>query len=165
MNQFLSRLIIFALVVGALFWFFPDAERDKTGAIVSEGDLDVYSLEVNDCFNNKNFNNVTEEETERVTSVEAIPCSMPHDNEIYAISHDLFFQTTYPSDEELTKIVGKYCLSKFLEFVGINYEYSILDINYFYPLLEGWNNRSDRQVVCIIGTDKKLEGSLRGSGI
>ncbi|SVE35494.1 uncharacterized protein METZ01_LOCUS488348, partial [marine metagenome] len=30
---------------------------------------------------------------------------------------------------------------------------------------EGWNIRSDRQVVCIVGTDSKSEGSFRGSRI
>ena len=165
MNRFLVRGFIFVLIIGALYWFFPDAERDETGAIVSEGELDVFSLQVNDCFNNKTLIDVTEGEKDGITSVEAIPCSMPHDGEVYALTNDLFFQTSYPSDEEMSQIVDEYCLSEFLKFVGIDYQDSILNFMYFYPLLEGWNS-SDRQVACVVLIyDSKSEGSHRGSGI
>ena len=165
MNRFLVRGFIFVLIIGALYWFFPDAERDETGAIVSEGALDVFSLKVNDCFNDKEVFDLVDGESVQIGSVEALPCSIPHDGEVYAISSDLFFQTSFPSDEEMEQIGYGYCSSEFLKFVGINYEASILDIQYLVPSLEGWNN-SVRNVVCIVSTpESKSEGSYRGIGI
>ena len=89
----LVRIFIFAFVIGAIYWFSSDAERDETGTIVSEGTLDVFSLKANDCYNHKELVEMTDEESGEISSVEAIPCSMPHDGEIYALSNDLFFQT------------------------------------------------------------------------
>jgi len=166
MNQLLVRGFIFALVIGAIYWFSSDAKRDETGAIVSEGTLDVFSLKVNDCINEKEIFDLVDGEAVLIASVEALPCSMPHDGEVYAISSDLFFQTSLPSAEEMGQITNAYCRSEFLKFVGIDYQDSILDIQSFSPSLESWNSVDDREVMCIVSMpESKSEGSHRGSGI
>ncbi len=46
------RIIFVALIVGYVVYDFTnDAERDESGNIVSEGQIDAFALQVGDCFN------------------------------------------------------------------------------------------------------------------
>jgi hypothetical protein len=166
MNQFLSRLIIFALVIGALYWFFPDVERDETGAIVSEGDLEAGSLRMGDCFNNRSLSDLEGSETTDVRTVDAIPCDLPHEFEIYALSHQLFDQSSYPGEEVITLTADEYCDIEFEKFIGINAQDSILSYVFMFPTKDAWNI-GDKSTTCAVDhkLGKKLEGSSRGSGI
>jgi len=166
MNQFLPRLIIFALVIGAIYWFFPDAERDETGAIVSEGDLEATSLRMGDCFNNPSLSDLEDSETTEVGTVDAIPCDLPHEFEIYALSHQFFDQSSYPGEEVIELTASEYCAIEFKKFIGINVQDSILSYVFLFPNKDGWNI-GDKSVTCAVNhkLGKKLESSSRGSGI
>ncbi|MDG2229562.1 MAG: septum formation family protein [Gammaproteobacteria bacterium] len=166
MNEFLPRLIIFVLVIGALYWFFPDAERDETGAIVSEGDLGTESLRMGDCFNNPSLSDLEGSETKDVATVSAIPCALPHDFEIYALSDRLFDQSNYPGEEVITLTANEYCVIEFEKFIGINTQDSILSFVFMFPTKDAWD-LGNRLTTCAVdhSLGKKLEGSSRGSGI
>src|SRR5215510_8685518 len=115
------------------------AERDETGAIVAEGGVDAFQVRVGDCFDDgSTFDD------ENVNSVPGVPCSDPHDNEVYAVFD--VAMTTFPGDA-MSDMAHEGCLQRFEAFVGTDYESSSLDIATLYPSAESWRE-NDREVVC-----------------
>ena len=119
----------------------------------------VFSLEVGDCFDDPS-SYATEVET-----VDKVSCSESHDNEVYAVGdHPAGGDASYSGAETLDAYSFGYCLSEFESYVGIPYEDSRLDLAYFYPTREGWED-DDREVACFLYDYNlaKLTGSMKGS--
>jgi hypothetical protein len=131
------------------------ADRDHTGAIVAEGSVDAFQMRVGDCFDDgSTFDD------ENVDSVPGVPCTNPHDNEVYAV-YDVA-TASFPG-EQMADMAHDGCLERFQAFVGNDYESSSLDIATLYPSSESWQ-QDDREVVCAVyDVDaKKLTGSVKG---
>ena len=131
------------------------ADRDGTGAIVAEGSVDAFQMRVGDCFDDgSTFDD------ENVDSVPGVPCSNPHDNEVYAV-YDVA-AASFPG-EGMADMAHEGCLARFEPFVGKDYESSSLDVATLYPSPESWQE-NDREVVCAVyDVDaKKLTGSVKG---
>ena len=101
---------------------------------------------------------------QEVDSVPGVPCSKPHDNEVYAV-----FDVTaasFPGDG-MADMAHEACLERFEAFVGRDYESSSLDIASLYPSRESWSGQNDREVVCAVYDidAKKLTGSVKGLGL
>ncbi len=57
-----------------------DAQRDEPGGEVTEAsDADVFSVQVGDCIVSSKL-----DDADQVESVPVVPCSEPHDAEVYA---------------------------------------------------------------------------------
>jgi hypothetical protein len=147
-----------AAVVGGAYLFNTAmrADRDDTGAIVGEGSVDAFQMRVGDCFDDGSAF-----ASEEVNSVPGVPCSKPHDNEVYAV-----FDVTAASfpGEAMAEMAHEGCQARFESFVGRDYESSALDIATLYPSRESWNGQKDREVVCAVYDidAKKLTGSVKG---
>jgi hypothetical protein len=141
----------------------PTVERDDEGTITTEGNIDVFKMHVGDCFDDEAL--FDSDETVELTGVAGIPCSEPHDNEVYAV-FDVGF-SNFPGDEEMAEATFDLCLERFEEFVGRSYETSALDIFPIYPTSQSWTQEDDREVICAVYDieGQKLEGSARGSEI
>lgn len=139
-----------------------DADRDSAGSIVSEGNVDAFQLRVGDCFDDT-YGSFGDEVSE-VDSLPGVPCSDPHDNEVYA-AFDVNL-ASFPDEEELSVLAFDSCLERFESFVGNEYESSDLDILTLYPSRDSWNLQNDREVVCALYdmNTNKLTGSARNSG-
>lgn len=152
--------IIGAAVAGGAFLVnsVMQADRDSTGAIVSEGSVDAFQMRVGDCFDD---GSVFAEEDNQVNSVPGVPCSKPHDNEVYAVFD--VSMTSFPGDQ-MGDVAHEACLERFESFVGKDYQSSTLDIAALYPTRESWNGQNDREVVCAVYDmdAKKLTGSVKG---
>ena len=158
------------------FWLFQDAERDESGSIVSEGSLDIFSLRIGDCFNEQALVDLEPgKNTELAPSVEAVPCNMPHDNEVFAISEYLFSDLNfYPSSEELEKRIYDFCGEEMDKYLSVDEnnidkaseQYDRLNsegiiFTYLYPLEEGWNS-GDKLVSCLLtDIESRSVGSYR----
>ena len=157
------RIFFFVLVIAYVVYdFMDDADRDESGTIISEGDIDAFAMRVGDCFSDSP--GILDGSAE-VQDVAGLPCSEPHDNEVYAVfdvSLDLF-----PGDESLFDLSTAACRKRFKSFVGKSYDYSILDMFAIYPTDESWSQLNDREGICAVyRVDyKKLTGSTKGSGI
>jgi hypothetical protein len=132
------------------------AERDETGAIVGGGSVGAFEMRVGDCFDDGSAFSGNE-----VDSVPGVPCSQPHDNEVYAV-----FDVTaasFPGDA-IAEMAHDGCLARFETFVGKDYESSSLDIATLYPSRESWDGQNDREVVCAVYdmAAEKLTGSVKG---
>ncbi len=157
------RIFFFVLFIGYVVYDFTnDADRDESGNIVGEGEIDAFAMRVGDCFDDSP--EITDPSAE-IQAVAGLPCSEPHDNEVYAV-FDVSFDA-FPGDESMFDLSTDACLKRFKGFVGKSYEESSLDLFAIYPTSESWSQLNDREVICAIyRVDyKKLTGSTKGSGI
>ena len=149
--------IIGAAVAGGAFLVnsVMQADRDDNGAIVNAGSVDAFQMRVGDCFDDGST--FADDE---VNSVPGVPCSNPHDNEVYAV-YDVA-AAAFPG-EAMAGMAREGCLERFQAFVGNDYESSGLDIATLYPSPESWQ-QNDREVVCAVyDVDaKELTGSVKG---
>ena len=135
----------------------PEAVRDEAGEVVEGGQSDVFTVSVGDCLSEAQSDG-------EVMDVPIVPCSEPHDAEIY---HDFQVEgTEYPGDEEITRLADEGCLGAFEDFVGVPYDASKLEVTYYTPTEGSWNEVDDRLVSCMImdpagPTTDSLEGAER----
>ncbi|KGM13149.1 septum formation family protein [Cellulomonas bogoriensis] len=146
-----------ALALGGCAELFgpPEPVRDDEGAISEAGEVSVLSLTVGDCLDGV----ITEGETD---SVQVIPCSEPHDVEVYA---DFPVPgEEYPGDEELFELASVRCEEEFEPYVGTAWLDSELEISWLQPIESTWDLDEERLVTCLlIVTDEQVTGSLRDS--
>lgn len=134
------------------------AERGDDGAIVEAGALSAFEIQIGDCFDDEAF------AAEEISEIPAIPCSQPHDNEVYA-TFDVTAEE-FPGDEEIDWLASEGCYERFADAIGKSYEDSIIDFTTMYPSSGSWKN-GDREIVCI-GFHmelEKLDATIIGSGI
>jgi hypothetical protein len=136
------------------------ADRDDTGAIVGEGNIDAFTIRVGDCFNDSSPS--FGQDGSPICDLPGVPCAEPHDNEVFAV-FDVGV-TSFPEGDAMPSLVFDSCLERFESFVGKDYESSSLDIATLYPTQESWNRHDDREVVCAVYdiSSKKLVGSVKG---
>ena len=114
--------------------------------------VNVFDLEVGDC--------LTEVQAieEEILSVETVPCSEPHSEEIYAVV--TLPEGDFPGDEAIVTQAEDVCVGEFEGFVGLSYAESVLEFNYAWPLEEGWD-AGERGVVCSVSDpDGDTTGTL-----
>lgn len=163
-NRTVARLILSALLLGGWFLFstLDDAGRDDSGQIVDAGDLDVMSLRVGDCFDDP------DDLEEVVFDVAAVPCSGPHDNEVFSVQPlGTAFGDSYPGDEALSDHTYEVCSGGLFDsYVGTSYVDSSLEVFTFTPTQESWDE-GDREFVCaLFRLDfARLTGTARNSGL
>lgn len=153
-----SRLVIvviFIVVAGVIGWY-SNAGRSSTGEITKSGNLTVSDLRVGDCFDLKDT------QATLVSDVTARPCSQEH-------QYELFYAGSmpagdYPDEATFSSYVDTNCGVAFGTYVGKAYVDSALDVDYFFPSNEVWNN-GDRAIQCALYDphNSRLTGSLKGA--
>ncbi|MGR2751403.1 septum formation family protein [Agromyces arachidis] len=130
-------------------------ERDATTQEITEaGDADVFALRVGDCLDMV--------VADQVESVPVVPCSEPHSDEVY---HD--FQMPdgeFPGDDAVNSAAETGCLDAFQPFVGMAFEESQLDISWYVPTQDSWNQMNDRAISCMVSDPAgEVTGTLAGA--
>ena len=161
----MRNLAIYGIVAAGFVGYnmMTQADRDSTGAIVSGGDVDAFTMRIGDCFDDTS--SIATQDGGEVTSLPGVPCAEPHDNEVYAVI-DLNV-ASFPQGDEMSELAFESCLERFEPFVGLEYESSTLDILTLYPTEDSWKLQNDREVVCALYdmNANKLTGSVKGSGV
>lgn len=157
------RVVLGLIVAGGwwLFTSFDDASRDGGGEIVGSGDLGVLTMQLGDCFNDP------DELEDVVYDVAAVPCSEPHDNEVFAVnSVGSVFGDAFPGREALERYSYDSCVDTFSTYVGVDYAVSSLGVFTFTPSEESWGD-GDRGFVCAVYSLDltKLNGSAQNSDL
>ncbi|MGO2111175.1 MAG: septum formation family protein [Pseudoclavibacter sp.] len=129
------------------------ADRDDEGQVTETGTDDVFAMEVGDCLN--------EPDGTEISEVELVPCSEPHDYEVFA-------EQELPEGEfdsaAIDQAIEDYCPVEFETFVGVSYDESELYYTAFTPTATSWDS-GDRLIQCIIYDDAgQTTGSLAGAG-
>lgn len=131
--------------------------RDESGEIVEGGNTDVFTLAEGDCIDDES----TDEGATEVSDVPTVPCDDPHTWEVFA--NVTMTGDEYPGDVEVTDYADENCLAEFEGFVGVAYDDSAHEYNYYTPTSDGWD-MGDRTINCLVGGVEQTTGSLRGSG-
>lgn len=146
--------VLGALTLTGCSLFDSDPPRDpETGALLEPTELNVFELRVGDCLD------AFAEGTD-VSTVQAVPCSEPHSDEVYMSAR--MDDGEFPGIEEAGAFAEQACAEGFTEFVGIPWTESELDFGFFNPTEASWAD-GDREVLCTI-TDPTAEitGTLEG---
>lgn len=137
-------LIIAVVVVGFILF------RDRLPGTAAD-------LQVGECFDQP-------AESTEISDVQRQPCNEAHDAEVFlVVDHPAAAGETYPISLTIDRFVVEQCKPAFFTYSGLDFDTeTVLDISYFYPTREGWDD-GDREVTCYIVRvdDTKLTGSLR----
>ena len=89
--------------------------RDDSGAITEQGDVDAFNVRVGDCINPP--------EADEVASVAAVPCSEPHQIEIFHVFD--MPDGVYPGAAAVETAAETTCTGEqFTTFIGVDYAVS-----------------------------------------
>lgn len=155
-----SWAIYIAAALGfAIYGASTSADRDSSGAIVDGGTVGAFDVKVGDCFNDVDYDN-------EITSLPAVPCSEPHDNETFAVFDLGSGISEFPDESTMSEMAYGACLERFEQFVGKDYASSSLEISTMYPTSQSWA-QDDREIVCAVYDIEanKLVGSAKGRGL
>ena len=144
--------------MGAVACGGADADRDEAGAIVEEAEVDAFNVRAGDCFNMPDGISVE--------SVTASPCTEPHDSQAFRLFEITGFEVL-PTSTEMEKIVIDGCLGDyFTNFVGVPYEDSALELTWFEPSDDTWDQLDDREIVCIVTNEAAdMTSDAKGSNL
>jgi hypothetical protein len=136
------------LLVIPLAWPFLTG-ADTTG---------VGALEVGECVQDD-----TPRDKGQVETVDVVPCSQPHDEEVFAIVP--LGGQQLPAEAELQRLAEPACTAQFRTYVGVASDASQLDFDWWTPTKESWAS-GDRTVLCVLenADTSRLVGSMRGTG-
>ena len=153
-----SILGIAGAAVAAVIGITTAAQRNDAGEITAAGSVGAFEVRIGDCFNDEAFENT------EISDIPAVPCSEPHDNEVYA-AFDITGE--WPGAERVEELAYEGCLERFSAAIGKGYEDSVIDYTTIYPTEGSWKQRDDREVLCVgyHMEAEKLTGSIRGSGL
>lgn len=123
----------------------------------SEGSesADVFALSVGDCVTDES------ELTGEVTEVPIIDCDEPHASEVF---HSYMIpDTSLPDQAGIETIVQEQCLPAFESFIGLDYNSSVLEVNYLSPTPDSWD-AGDRELLCLVyDPSGNVTGTLAGA--
>ncbi len=94
------------------------------------GEVDVLDLEVGDCVADS-----LPVGEEVILTVETVPCSEPHSEEVYAVV--TLPDGDFPGDEAVAAQADEVCAAEFESFVGLPYEESVLYLQLSVPVRRG----------------------------
>ena len=92
---------------------------------------------------------MTDSGTAADPNIQVMPCAEPHAFEVYATTE--LAAGVYPGIGDADAQAQEFCRSEFVEFVGVEYDASALELQYFYPVESEWSDEGGRSVVCLVG--------------
>lgn len=146
------RVISLAVAVvviggGALVTQLTSAKRGANGQINHAGTLQVTDLKAGDCFNNPSDANGQSKTS--VDSVKAIPCTSPHDSQIFAkFNLTEGSSASFPGDSAVNQQATKGCNSR-IGSLDKNQLTNSMELRVLVPEQDSWSN-GDRAVSCMI---------------
>ena len=136
----------------------PDASGAGSGGEAIESP----DLRLGDCFNDPDALGVGPDEEYVSGVLERLPCDEPHALEVYHVAD--VPGGAYPGEDALLDEVQQACLTAFTDFVGVPYEDSVIEVIYYYPTVQTWEEIDDRSIVCAVTDGESTTGSLQGAG-
>lgn len=134
-----------------------EPERDPSGQVTESQDAaDVFTIKVGDCIGSF-------EDGSEVAELPVVPCSDPHDQEVYA-SFMVPEADAFPGTDAVNSQAETDCAAEFETFVGVPYEESALYVQFLTPTEESWG-QGDREILCTIyDPEGQTTGSLQDAG-
>ena len=137
-------LVVAGLAVGGyLVKKHNDADRDSSGNISKTGDLDAFSIKVGDCYEKP------KDALAGFDSVKAIPCSQPHNAQVYFSFVFPNAGKTAPTDSELSATVDPQCTDAAKTKVDETKAPQDAMMNYLVPDSTAWG-KGHHDILCVI---------------
>lgn len=135
-------------IIGAIS---GDADESPDKRISGAGDRSAVSLAVGDCF--------TSSQHGEVYSAAPVPCSRPHDGEVFAT---VALTGSIGADDVLAKQSYRQCSDRLTDYVMNDWSLPhTMGVNYYYPA-RGDQQSGDRTATCFTAdTDGQTTGSVR----
>lgn len=148
--------LVLALLLGISACGSGDLARDDSGALTESGTLSPEKLRVGDCANDPLGGS-----GDAVDSVSVLPCSEPHNAEVYALPE--LPAGEYPGDEQVKELGNEACAGAFEAYIGVDFQDSKYDGNALYPSKESYAD--DRTATCFVqpANGEKVTGTLKGT--
>lgn len=158
MKRLIGGVVVAVAVAAGATAVDDNTTRNDQGEIIEGGGLGVQAMQVGDC--------LIDPGADYVESMEAVPCSEPHDLEVLAVVR-LTGPDTYPGESQVAEQAYDRCIDLFDDYVGTPYWDSAIDVAPLYPVKEGWEDWNDRQANCLLFTmdGTRLTQSVRNSGL
>lgn len=133
----------------------PTAAERTEATQGADSDVAGSDLQTGDC--------MTDSGTAADPDIQVLPCADPHAFEVFATSE--LPEGAYPGIGEADAQAQEFCRAEFLTFIGVDYDDSALELQYFYPVESEWNDDGGRAVVCLVGNaeGEPATGTLRDS--
>ena len=163
LNSLFTRIGIFAVLIAIFFWLYQDPKRDESGSIIQSGNIDPLELFVGDCYM-ESFA-LKEGEFKEVSSVDAVPCSALHNNEVIGVFQRLSWSKEDILSKDVSKEMFEKCYAEVLIYTNFQNEYSdeaeIFDTKYgmnilFTRLGTSEEPDPDRKFSCILSNFSEL---------
>ncbi|MFF2607220.1 septum formation family protein [Arthrobacter koreensis] len=139
----------------------PETETVADGTAeeeVSAESVDAVDLKVGDCL-------VDDPDAEQIEAVDVLPCTQPHDTEVYAAMD--MDRGSFPGEEAIDAAAQEFCLAEFQPYIGTDYSESALDIGYLTPTPTSWTLGNDREILCTVYRmdGEKLSTTVKNSNV
>jgi hypothetical protein len=137
-------LVVWAVMAGT-------ANRNDAGEITEGGSVSSFDLKPGDCLNGL-------AESNNITSVPAVPCTEPHDGEVFATFE--ITAGTWPGDAEVAKQAETGCVQRLPEYSEKAAKDEKLEIFFLHPTSASWA-QGDHEVTCVAMGSAKTTGSIK----
>ncbi|WP_052666298.1 septum formation family protein [Nitriliruptor alkaliphilus] len=125
---------------------------DRDGNVVGAGPIEVDELQAGYCLD------VPPGTTGEVADVRVVPCEQEHTQEVFAVRP--VEGDAFPGAGELAVLADTTCVDALQTDLGLTLADGLY-FSYLLPTFDGWTNRSDRSIVCVLV--RPTEGPVTGS--
>lgn len=125
-------------------------------------EVSVFDITVGQCF-------APQQDIQReLPALDAVPCDGPHRQEAFSIvtyePPEGVQGNAFPGTATLAQFADAKCAQDFQDYVGISYLDSSLFFTYLLPSARGWEQATDRSVICFVTTTgAQLTASAKAS--
>ncbi len=125
----------------------------------------VFTPAVGQCFDRRSLDERPATGPQQTDIVLVLDCSLPHQNEVFDILKMPDNPRDYPGETAMKDFARSHCTTNFLSYVGRPYEVSALEVGYYLPSSNEWDQGA-RTLGCYVYnvSGDKLVGSVQGTG-
>jgi hypothetical protein len=138
MNRSVTAITLAVLATAGCSAAGNSGESEDTGS----ADISVLTLEVGSC-----LNDVDQPIAQEMTEIPSVPCSEPHQSEVYA--EVVVDDASFPGVDAVAALASEACEAEFARFMGLPYDESTLSFHFYYPTQSSWAV-GDRSVFCVV---------------
>ncbi|WP_104166986.1 septum formation family protein [Arthrobacter sp. SX1312] len=133
-----------------------EPERRAGSAGTAETPTATSRIAVGDCIDDPGM--------EDHSDIAVIPCDEQHVFEAFATTQ--MPEGEYPGQGGANTAATDFCAEEFESFIGVDYDTSVLELLYFYPVEESWDAEGDRKILCFVAEQEEtpVTGTLRDAG-
>jgi hypothetical protein len=149
-------VVVVAIVIAVTV--ASQARRSAAGTVSRSGQVDVFSLQVGDCFQNP----PAIQTALGVTSVTAVPCTTPHNAQIFAQLNAT--DPAYPGSQALLDETAHGCQAREAASLDKSKITNTMTLHFLFPEPDSWTNGRRTLTCFVLDSTQDLTSSLLSTG-